>query len=138
MPPLGEKNPLSGTCLLPASGVPVLTVAILPLGLPTVVRYRAQLPFFFVQALLFTEDVLSSCRRDVVFPFVNLTVSFLTPPPPPLYVFGSCDMPTLLLVAKARGKGDMIHKFQKFIALFFFLWWTLGAGESEHPPAGPG
>ncbi|CAN0223538.1 unnamed protein product [Ectocarpus sp. 12 AP-2014] len=34
----------------------------------------------------------------------------------------------ILAFLQARGKGDMIHKFQKFIALFFFLWWTLGAG----------
>ncbi|CAN0269650.1 unnamed protein product [Ectocarpus sp. 13 AM-2016] len=35
----------------------------------------------------------------------------------------------ILAFLQARGKGDMIHKFQKFIALFFFLWWTLGAGK---------
>lgn len=30
---------------------------------------------------------------------------------------------------QARGKGDMVLKFQKFIALFFFVWWSIGAGE---------
>ena len=27
----------------------------------------------------------------------------------------------------------MIQNFQKFIALFFFVWWTLGAGKRIHP-----
>ncbi len=34
---------------------------------------------------------------------------------------------------QARGKGDMINKFQKFIALFFFIWWALGAGKPSPP-----
>eukprot|EP00904_Undaria_pinnatifida_P000645 jgi/Undpi1/10581/HiC_scaffold_29.g13031.m1 len=33
-----------------------------------------------------------------------------------------------LAFLQAKGKGDLVQKHQKFITLFFFLWWTLGAG----------
>ena len=49
------------------------------------------------------------------------------------YAWRSLDWIGLDWIHQARGKGDMIQNFQKFIALFFFVWWTLGAGKRIHP-----
>ncbi|CAM9282524.1 unnamed protein product [Ascophyllum nodosum] len=34
----------------------------------------------------------------------------------------------VLALMQAKGKGDVVRKFQKIIAPFFFIWWAIGAG----------
>lgn len=105
-----KRQPCSNFCLVPSFGSMGLVIAAVRL-----VDSRARACVRACVLLLLFRSWL--CRIPC-----PACLSWSTLPPSVWPLFRCC-------VEQARGKGDMIQNFQKFIALFFFVWWTLGAGK---------